>query len=444
MSGNMKKILLFVASAILALAFSGCNVFETDTEALMKPPFFSEEQEKLNAALTEVIGESYILKYPKNGEMNSAFIFRDLDSDGTEEAMAFYSLLGESTRINILKKENEEWVSVYEAAGFYGDIESVDFVRMDEKGSAVVIKWEQEIGIYRFEEERLETVYKSECEGLKIADIDGNGFGEVLVFSGSSLGRTVLNVVHSFGGEVSATKNMSLHANFDGIYSSAEGKLWNDKNAYFIDSMIYDGVYLTEIITLEDGEIKRNFVADYVEYQEEEEEEDEGPGIIVIIGGDYGKRGIFLRNTKVSCMDIDGDGIVEMPVEIREDYAQEVSEKVFFLQYMKYDGTGSEAVWNGVANTEGGYLFGVPESWNTKATASFSSSGNELVFRENETGEIILTVTAVLKNDYQDKYEDFILASEDETKNYYIESFVDEESKFYIAPETFGDCFVFI
>ena len=127
----MKKILLFVASAILALAFSGCNVFETDTEALMKPPVFSEEQEKLNAALTEVIGESYILKYPKNGEMNSAFIFRDLDSDGTEEAMAFYSLLGESTRINILKKENEEWVSVYEAAGFYGDIESVDFVRMD-------------------------------------------------------------------------------------------------------------------------------------------------------------------------------------------------------------------------------------------------------------------------------------------------------------------------
>ena len=118
----MKKLFLIAAVTMLALAFSGCNVLETDTEALMKPPVFTEEQEKLNAALTEVIGESYVLKYPETGEINSAFIFKDLDGDGTEEAMAFYSLLDESTRINILKNKDEKWVSVYEAAGFYGNI----------------------------------------------------------------------------------------------------------------------------------------------------------------------------------------------------------------------------------------------------------------------------------------------------------------------------------
>ena len=66
----MKKFLISVASIILCFVFSGCNVLEMDTEALMKPPVFTEEQEKLNAALTEVIGESYVLKYPEIGEPN--------------------------------------------------------------------------------------------------------------------------------------------------------------------------------------------------------------------------------------------------------------------------------------------------------------------------------------------------------------------------------------
>ena len=149
---------MLFAILALSLSFSGCTFFETDTEALMRPPVFTEEQEKLNKALTEVIGESYVLKYPQTGEMNSAFIFKDLDNDGTEEAMAFYSLLDDSTRINILKKEGENWVSVYEAAGFYGEIEKVEFAEMDEKGEAIIIKWEQEAGIYRYESERLESI----------------------------------------------------------------------------------------------------------------------------------------------------------------------------------------------------------------------------------------------------------------------------------------------
>ena len=171
----MKKFLMFAAMAALCLSFSGCTFFETDTEALMCPPVFTKEQEKLNAALTEVIGESYVLKYPKTGDINSAFVFKDLDSDGTEEAMAFYSLSDESTRINVLKKEGENWVSVYEAAGFYGEIERVEFAKMDEKGDAIVISWEQEAGIYRYGSERLETLYKAACEGTDIADINGDG-----------------------------------------------------------------------------------------------------------------------------------------------------------------------------------------------------------------------------------------------------------------------------
>ena len=84
-----RKILLFLAALALAFAFSGCGTFEIDTEALMTPPSLTEEQTKLHLALSRVIGENYHLKYPSGDGTSSAFMFSDLDGDGTEEALAF-------------------------------------------------------------------------------------------------------------------------------------------------------------------------------------------------------------------------------------------------------------------------------------------------------------------------------------------------------------------
>ena len=439
----MKKFLITAASLILCFVFSGCNVLEMDTEALMKPPVFTEEQEKLNAALTEVIGESYVLRYPETGELNSAFIFKDLDGDGTEEAMAFYSVYDESTRINVLKKTEESWVSVYEAAGFYGDIESVNFAEIDEKGSDVVIKWEQEVGIYRYENERLEKVHGDSCEGAEITDIDGDGKNEVVIISKNAMGRNSLKIVYGSGKEVLATDDISIHADYPNIFAKGSGKIYDGKGIFFIDSEISEGVYLTEMFSLEGTGAKRFFISDFME-KEEDESESKNEGVVVVVGGGYGKRGIFLRNTKVPCMDINGDGIIEMPVELREDYAQDKSSEIFFLQYMQYNGEKSEPVWNGVANTESGYLFTVPESWNKKVSVQNGSSTDSFVFTNVKTGAAVLEIFAVSKNDYQDKYEDYILAAEDETKNYYVKLAEGEESEFYIAPETISESFIFI
>ena len=86
----------------------------------MQPPSLTEEQAKLNDALKSVIGDSFYLKYPMNEGSNSAFMFCDLDEDGTEEALAFYSVREDEngTRINIMKNTGGSWTSVYEAAGY--------------------------------------------------------------------------------------------------------------------------------------------------------------------------------------------------------------------------------------------------------------------------------------------------------------------------------------
>lgn len=447
----MKKIFLVFAVFALCFAFSGCTFFEMDAEALMKPPLMTEEQEQLNAALSEVIGESYVLRYPKTGEMNSAFIFRDLDGDGTEEALAFYSLIDESTRINVLKKEEEKWVSVYEAAGFYGEIESVDFTYIDENNCAVVIKWSQEAGIYLYNNERLETVFKVPGEGIDIVDMDGNGFEEVVVFNGSLSGGTVVNIVHSTDGVISVTDDISIYAGYDDIYSKKVGALYtvsfgeNDEENryfYFLDSEIYEGVYLTEMIALEGNTAKRYLIADFIE-SEEEETEEEQQEIIVIAGKGYGKRGIFLRNTKAVCTDINDDGLIELPVEYREDYAREASEDIYYIQYMRCDGMVVSSIETGIFSGENGYFLLVPEHWLDKVSVAKGDSDDEILFTVSETGETILEICAAKKSDYQDKYEGYIFAAEDETKNYYVKVLAEPESEFYLFPEYFEESFIF-
>ena len=454
----MKKIFMFMAVFALALSFSGCSILETDTESMMHPPLLSIEQEKLNDALKKVAGENYTLKYPKNGETNSAFIFRDLDNDGTDEAVAFYSSVDESTRINVLKNENNDWVSVYEAAGFSGEIESVEFVKIDEKSPAMVIGWEGEIGVYRFGKNRIETLHTASCDGGVILDINEDGFMDIAFFNGEAIDRSFFTVLYRGENGIVLTDEIIVNAKFDSLLSMKTGKIDEGTTALFIDSIIYDGVYLTEVVTLDDGKAVRYTLADFVKYEDEEEEENEvSSGTIIVVGSNLGKRGIFLRNTEVSCTDIDGDGIMEMPVEIREDYANKKTDKIYYLQYVNLVQTEQEieeslhisekealSVWSGIANPAGGYLFELPEIWSKDAKVSIDSASSEMLFVDKDTGEVLLKICAADKNDYQDKYEDYILVAENATKNYYVKTFMEPENKFYIDPETFEECFNFI
>lgn len=437
----MKRILFFALAYAMVMLFSGCTVFETDTEALMSPPVLTAEQEKLNTALREVIGESYTLKYPKNGNMNSAFIFEDLDNDGTDEALAFYSSFDESTRINVLKKEGDGWKSVYEAAGFYGEIEKTDIAQIDNRGDVLAVKWGQEAAIYRYVDQRLETVHRTTCSGVEIDDINSDGYSEIMLFGGNISGRNSLKVVYSIDGDVVVSEDVMVHAEYKDIYSAKAGLLCDGLNAYFIDSAIYDGVHLTEVIILTEGDVHRDFIADYVEYEDGEEEAEQN-GNIVIVGGGYGKRGIFLRNTKVYCMDTNKNGIMEMPIEVREGYAQGASDEIFITQYMEYDGENSLPVWNGIPNTEKGYLFAIPEAWNERVTATIF--GDTLTVYNKENNEEILSIHTVLKSDYQDKYEEFILGAESGEYNFYVEIKAPGEGEFHLDPEAIKSAFIFI
>ena len=436
-----EKLLLLLGAAAVALSFSGCTTFETDTEALMQPPSLTEEQAELNFALTEVIGENYRLRYPSDGTSNSAFMFYDLDGDGTDEALAFYSIEDESTRINILKREEDKWVSVYEAAGAYGDAKSVRFAETGPGERTLIVQWEQEVSVYRFEDSRLETVYSAFCDGIEMADLSGDGYNDIILINSSYSERPFAKILYYGENGLAITENVGITAEYGSIVSTTVGEIYEGKTGFFIDSLVYgsSNIYLTEIITLSDGSANRATIANYIAYEPEEEEES-----MVTLVTKLGPRGNYLRNTAAFCEDVDGDGIVEMPVEFREDVASQDNEKLYYIEYMKYDPEEKDSypVWFGFVDPENGYRFELPKEWSGEVSMGFNFSTGEYCFINGSNGAEVLRLRAVPLTEYQDRYEEsYVLLGQSGTKAFYACVSAQKGDVYYLEPDTLADRF---
>ena len=438
----MKKTLLLLAAAFFALSFSGCSAFETDTEALMQPPSLTEEQAKLNDALTGVTGGDFYLKYPLNDGSNSAFMFCDLDGDGSDEALAFYSTGDDSsgTRINILRQSGGDWTSVYEAAGSNGDISDVHFLDTG-KEKLLVVKWDKEVGIYEFTANKLEQLYMSPSDGIELADMNSDGVMDVIVFGGSYDNRYTARIIYSSDDGMQISEGVYINAEYANIYSTVSGGLGDGRTGFFIDSKIYDNIYLTEVLVLEGERTLRYTIASFIV---EEDEESSGTGFVI------SKRGMYARNTAAVCMDVDGDGIIEMPVEIREDTATvdtaaDADRALYFIEYVKYDGTDAPPVWYGFVNGEDGYIFRLEEEWSAGVEIRYSSDFGEYSFIDTEKGEEVLSIRSVRAGAYRDIYDDNeVLAGQSGTKAFYVTVRAKAEDKYYISPETCKDRFALI
>jgi len=459
--------MLLAAAVLTGLSLSGCSSFTTDTESLMSPPKLTEEQSLLHSALREVVGEDYHLKYPKaNGDANSAFIFRDLDRDGEDEAMVFYSAdsAENDTRMNILKKTDGVWYSVYEVSTSSADVSSVDFAKTAEESEVVLIGWMMssgdEIGVYRFDGLSMGTLYTGKCDAYRVVDLDADGWNEIMVFTGSSSGRYQARMLYEDTGTIELTNSVRIACPASSFLKVTEGKLEENRRALFLDSQVSEGVYTSEALIYEADTLSRLIPT---------LKEDGGKGITVV---DEIVLERMLRYSAVLCGDIDGDGLIEMPCAYSAQAAgqtteglsesssepaseaapekppEETSEEQEEVRpeageanpicYMKYEGDGFAVCWIGVANARSGWAFAFPEDWIGAVTAEPYSAYNEWRFLapEDAGGYEILRIRASNAGEYQDRFEEsYTLIAEDGDTNYYLSVTADSGAAYYLPPD---------
>lgn len=380
----------FLAACCLLL--SACSSFQFNLTDLMQAPKLSEDQAEIYEALTDAVGVSDVqLKYPKSGAYRSAFVMFDLDADGEKEALVFYNMpsWGGNVRIMILDHQQEKWVSVYDAVGEGTDITEVDFRILTSSGRyCLMIGWEQgtsentNISVYDYTGGQLRVLFESEYSQMLIEDIDQDGVQEILlgVFKASAKMGSI-RLINDTDEGLQPVSRVVMDNTITKFLGIDIGFLSEDQTAVFVDAYTSSTQIVTEIMV----------------YTEE--------GRLVPLSdhaGDLDR--LLVRELPVRCEDIDGDGILEIPVSLNEynEEEREDDNRKNMIQYVRLSNpealemlkveTASEQesqesvsfsfapVWTGFLNPDYGFRFQFPDEWVNQVDVLKETNRSEWVF----------------------------------------------------------------
>ncbi len=198
---NAIRFLALLSMIIAVFSMAGCKLSVMSAEKLLRPPKSGAEVEK---AIEDYAGESVILKNPVNAssEFTSSLNLIDLDYDGTEEAVAFYTVASNETdvHINVLKHIGDEWVTIGDFSGYGSNIDSLSFRNLS-KGMRqfdIVTTWSyidskvltihKVVGEGRRADLRL--VCDESYESMGYVDVDKDGYYELFLINGDFSDKT--------------------------------------------------------------------------------------------------------------------------------------------------------------------------------------------------------------------------------------------------------------
>lgn len=364
----MKKLALF----IICLLLTGCQAITFSMDDLLNAPNIADEQSAIYQALIESAGRGITLEYPRSGDYRSAFVLYDIDGDGDDETLAFYSVSSVSesnVKISVLDREADgKWRSQYELAGAGSSVERVLFSGTDMVVGYSAQDYEENAArMYRYSGGVLESIYEGTYSVLEKADLDGCGTQEIAIVRRSGLGVEIEVLKTDNAGGYSAYP-LQLEESATAISGSAFGD-YNDRKAMYLDITTESGALVTEIIYLDDGELACPTVAGNLTPMTQ-------------------------RSAGYLSRDYDGDGVVEIPYLspfTGYEYAA-WGEGEYMTAWLKLSDDGSmlNVKSESYTNIRDGYILTIPSRWQYIVTVSRDEGTGVVTFYSyDQSGETV-------------------------------------------------------
>ena len=324
----------------------------------MKPPAFAGTDEELLNAFTLAAGESTVYCTPLNGDYKSAVIVEDVDGDRIDEALIFYKLKsGQGTvRLNLLEKIDGEWKSVSDFSGSGTSVDSVSFTDLDGDGvKEISAGWrvgsstQKALSVYRRNSDghSYQEIMNESYSVMSYGDADSDGAVEILLVSQVTAATGTQNFANLYkfsGGKMNLVGSAKLDGNVSS-YVSVKNEKTDEKSPlrFYIDALKGEMLMITELIywNAETSELVDPFVDNVT---------------LTNVS--------TLRYEPIPSMDINNDGVIEIPVQTAiSDVPQSsdilVSSSFYLTQWKKLDsdGTGLTAVQNSLISTNCGFIF---------------------------------------------------------------------------------------
>ena len=383
----LKALAAGIVGALLVLCQAGCSFTGLDPKNLMSPPRANLEQQGIYELLQEDRQELTFV-YPKRGEYRSAIIMRDWSGDGVNDAVGF--ILDErGVEVYFLEKSQDRWRTAATFLNTATQVDMVVFGDLDGNGREdVLIGWGSASGstgrtasaaAYLYRDGNLSQWLLGTYGEMTLTDFDSDGVCEVFTIdkflaaqeegaeSSPALARvyvwqdSALKALYTANGDNSIVNYSSIH------FGTLEWGL----SGVAVDGAKADGSMTSQIFTLEEGLLKNG-----------------PPGV-----NTETYQNPFSRPSAApfSSQDINGDGVLELPVVTRLPCLPEeavLDSTSFLVEWAHYQSSGGyEPVATTLMNLGENYWFALPKSLAGRISASNNTDSRTVTYTEVVTGE---------------------------------------------------------
>jgi len=259
-----RTIYAVLLAALGAALLSGC--LSISAEDLYSLPEVSEEHLRLQWHINTVLNQGAVFSPPSGGPNRQAVQLRDLNGDGINEVISFFSDPGDSTlKIYIFKMVGGDYAIAEIIEGVGTSIESVRYVDMNGDGvMEIVVGWQmgdalKHMTIYSLRDfHAVQLTQPVEYESITVYDLNGDGNDDIITVRLPSL---------ESGAEAEAfmlmpdaemvSSEVRLSNGIETITRVLTGKLIDDVPAIFVESegRFDNGDLVTDICIYRDGNL---------------------------------------------------------------------------------------------------------------------------------------------------------------------------------------------
>lgn len=348
----LRKIACILLCLIMLFSLCGCDLFSGDTAELLLPPSLSGDLAPIAEAINSSAAGSYTFKYPSRGNFRSAVVQQDIDSNGTLEAFAFYSITeGENItmHINAIAFKDGSWTSVAQQKIVAGGVDKIEFCDLDADGiKEILVGWEiygtseMQLAAYSMGEDSLTQLMLESYTHFLTCDLNENDKNEIFVVKAASGEQTNSASVFEFSNkgvlEVSSCRLDNAAKTFNEPIVST---LSSGKPAIYIDEIKGVGA-ITEVLFIDKGLL-----------------------VNPLLQSDTVENVSTLRSVTFTIRDINDDGILEIPVQenVPAVTKSEVNEKLYLTNWCSFNGEALTNQLISMVNVDDGYYYAIPSRW---------------------------------------------------------------------------------
>ena len=305
---RLQRILAAVISA--ALLLSGCSSLGLGKSEILTPPKASGIRAEVQRLIESDAGGSFSLIYPTDGSNKNGMTLHDVNNDGVEEAVALYSAADGTARILIAQTRDDAFRPLGSAELHSSNITGLSFIDFDGNGREELLL-SFDIGTphaalqtFLIGDDVITSNTEENFVNYVTGDFDKDSSTDLLLMTApegeaAAKARLLSYSENGFSEKTSCEIDPSV-TSYTGLRFD---KLSGDLSGAAVDGALADGGYTTQLIYY-----------------------DSAAKILVnplYFNSNY-KRNI--RNSPVTCMDIDGDGELNIPLSSLMDHAKDEDE----------------------------------------------------------------------------------------------------------------------